>query len=168
MKSNHIKNLINDFKRLKPSERNEFLEFIFYNYPPNKPPKKPKKVNFEFKVGLVKSKLRRQTMLELSISNEQKILVTVGPTTDTGKPAKIDGVPTWTVQSGESVVSVAEDGMSAYLISSDTPGDSVFLVEADADLGEGIETISDIITLHVTGAGAKNLGLVAGTPEAKP
>ena len=168
MKSNHIKNLINDFKRLKPSERNEFLEFIFYNYPPKPVPKKPKKVNFSFEVGLVKSKLRRPQMLDIKITNEEKVLVTITPTTSTNKPATVDGAPTWTVQSGESVVSVAADGMSASLISSDTPGDTVILVEADADLGEGVETISDIIQLHVLGAGAKNLGLSQGPVEAKP
>lgn len=105
--------------------------------------------------------------LELKITNEQKIKVTLTPKTDTGKPAKLDGVPTWEVVSGISTVVVAADGLSADLVSADDPGDTQFLVKADADIGEGVEEISDIISLSVVGATAKNLGLTAGQPEPK-
>ena len=106
-------------------------------------------------------------MLDLTITNEEKINVHVTPVTSTGKPAQIDGKPTWTVTSGEGTLAVADDGLSCFLISSDTPGDTVVLVEADANLGEGVETISDIIQLHVQGANAANLGLRADPPVAK-
>lgn len=109
-------------------------------------------------------------MLEISLTNEQKVKVTLTPVTATGKPAPVDGVPTWEVISGAGPgqnLEVAEDGMSAYLISNDTPGDIEFLVKADADIGEGMEEISDIIKLHVAGAKATSLGLVAGDPEPK-
>lgn len=105
--------------------------------------------------------------LELKITNEQKIKVTLTPKTDTGKPAKLDGVPAWEVVSGNSTVVVAADGLSADLVSADDPGDTQFLVKADADIGEGVEEISDIISLGVVGATAKNLGLSAGQPEPK-
>lgn len=106
--------------------------------------------------------------LEIKITNEQMVDVTITPRTDTGKPAKLDGSPAWTVISGNSQVVVAEDGLSANLISSDEPGDTIVSVKADADLGEGVEEIADTITLSVIGATAKNLGLAAGTPVAKP
>lgn len=105
--------------------------------------------------------------LELKITNEQKIKVTLTPKTDTGKPAVLDGVPTWEVVSGNSTVVAAADGLSADLVSADDPGDTQFLVKADADIGEGVEEISDIISLNVVGATAKNLGLTAGQPEPK-
>lgn len=105
-------------------------------------------------------------MLELKITNEQKIKLTVAPTTAAGKPAELDGDVKFTVESGTSAVERI-DARSAYLISSDTPGDTVIIVEADADLGEGVETISDVVKLTVEGARAANLGLVAGTPETK-
>lgn len=105
--------------------------------------------------------------IEVSISNEQKVPITVSPKTDTGKPAKLDGAPVWSVVSGDSTVVPAADGLSADLVSSDTPGDTVFLVDGDADLGSGVEDVQDTITLHVLGANAKNLGLAAGTPVAK-
>jgi len=106
-------------------------------------------------------------MLEQTITNEQKLPVTITPVTATQKSAKIDGKPTWTVASGDSTLEVAEDGLSANLISADSPGETMIVVEADADLGEGVETISDSIKLTVEGARAINLGLTAGTPIPK-
>lgn len=107
--------------------------------------------------------------VEVSITNEQKIKASLTPTTGGGKPAQLDpnNPPKWSVISGESTVVPAPDGLSADLVSSDTPGDTVFLVEADADLGDGVETISDTIKLTVLGAKAQNLGLTLGTPENK-
>lgn len=106
-------------------------------------------------------------MVDITITNEQKVQATLNPVTATGKPAQLDGKPTWSVVSGDSTLDVAADGLSAFLISSDTPGDTVVLVEADADLGAGVETINDTIQLHVAGARAANLGLTVGTPVAK-
>lgn len=105
--------------------------------------------------------------LQVKITNEQKVNVTLSPTTDTGKPANLDGSPSWTQLNGNASIVVADDGMSAYLISADDPGDSQFIVKADADLGEGVVEISDIVELSVVGATAKNLGLTLSAPEPK-
>lgn len=107
-------------------------------------------------------------MLEINITNEQQVNVTLHPVTATGRPVQVDGAPTWDVISGTSTVNPASDGLSADLISGDDPGDTEFIVRADADLGEGVVEISDIIKLHVSGAMAENLGLVAGEPTPKP
>jgi hypothetical protein len=124
------------------------------------------RVRFGFKIGVPQGKNKRMPV-EISITNEQKVKATLTPVTDTGKPAKLDGAPAWAVISGNSQVVVAEDGLSADLISSDDPGDTVILVKADADVGEGVEEISDTITLKVVGATAKNLGVTLGTAEPK-
>lgn len=126
---------------------------------------KPKRARFDVAFGLPKTK--KIIMQETTITNEQKIPVTLKPVTDTGKPAKLDGAPVWTVVSGEATVVPAADGLSADLISSDTPGDTVFLVDGDADLGSGVEDIQETITLHVSGANAKNLGISFGAPVPK-
>lgn len=126
-----------------------------------------KRVFFGWKLGLACCKQQTKPMLELMLTNEQKIQVTLAPVTATGKPAPLDGTPEWSVISGNSTLEVASDGKSAFLVSADDPGDSQFLVKADADLGEGKEEISDTIKLSVAGARAANLGLVAGTPVAK-
>ncbi len=107
-------------------------------------------------------------MLEINITNEQQVNVTLHPVTAAGRPAEVDGAPTWEVVSGNSTVTPAGDGLSADLVSSNDPGDTDFIVHADADLGEGVIDISDIIRLHVAHANAANLGLVAGDPTPKP
>lgn len=105
--------------------------------------------------------------MQINITNEEEVEVTLTPVTAGGHPAQVDGVPTWEVVNGEATVTVAADGKSAVLRSADTPGDTDFLVSADADLGSGVVTISDVIRLSVAGAGAANLGLVAGAPRPK-
>lgn len=130
------------------------------------PGTRPARVRFGFGVGMPQKK-ERNRMLELTITNEQKIRVTLSPKTDTGKPAPLDGVPTWEIVTGNATLAVAADGLSADLISADDPGDSQVLVKADANIGEGVEEISDVISLRVVGATAKNLGLSAGQPEPK-
>lgn len=127
-----------------------------------------KRASFGFAVDNHKLKPKKKTMLELTITTEQMVRVTIKPVTDTGKPAKLDGAPKWERTSGDSPLEVAEDGLSANLVSSDVPGDSTFLVTADADIGDGVEEIADTITLHVLGALATNLGMVADAPVPKP
>lgn len=125
-----------------------------------------KQIGFGWRIGQPQPKTK-VSMQEITITNEQKILMTVKPVTATGKPAKLDGPIAVTATSGESTFEIQPDGNSFYLISADTPGDSQFLVEGDADLGSGVETISDTVKLTVEGAKAANLGLTSGTPEPK-
>ena len=132
-----------------------------------KPDSSKPKVHFEFSVGPVTRKDPIKMPFNVKITNEQKVNVTLSPKTDSGKPAAVDGAPAWSVVSGDSTVVAAADGLSADLISSDTPGDTTFLIDADADIGEGVESLQDTITLTVAGANAKNLGVVIGTPVLK-
>lgn len=106
--------------------------------------------------------------LDLTITNEQKIKITVTPTTASGVPATLDGPIRVSVASGDSTA-VAVDGEpnAAYLVSAATPGDTTFVVEGDADLGAGEQLVQDVAVLHVAGALAANLGLTAGSPEPK-
>ena len=107
-------------------------------------------------------------MLEVSITNEQKVNITLHPVTATGKPASVDGVPTWAVVSGDGTVAPSDDGLSCFIVSSDNPGDTDVQVSADVNLDPNqVTTISDIIRAHVAGAQAENLGLTADTPVAK-
>lgn len=129
---------------------------------------KAQPVLLHFAFGLPRPKERKNTMTSVTITNEQKVTATLNPTYGTPpKPAKLDGVPTWEVISGESTVVAAADGLSAELVSSDNPGDTEILVKADADLGSGVVEISDIIKLTVAGANADNLGVTVGGPVPK-
>jgi hypothetical protein len=107
-------------------------------------------------------------MLAVACSNEQKVPVTATPRTAAGNPAQVDGALTVTVQSGDGTVE--QDPLTPLVfkaVSGANPGTTVFLVEADADLGSGVQTISDTVELTVTSATAANFGLAAGTPEPK-
>lgn len=130
--------------------------------------KRKKGVHFEYVIGPVSLKQTKERhMIELVITNEEKVQVTLKPVTSSGKPAKLDGTPTWAVTTGSATLEVASDGLSAFLISPDEPGESLVNVEADADLGEGVVTIADAIKLTVNGALATSLGLSAATPVPK-
>lgn len=106
--------------------------------------------------------------MNITLTTEQKIRLSLAPVTESGKPANVDGAPKWTVTEGNATLNVDEDGMSAEIISSDEPGPSTVLVTADADLDEGEEReISETIAVNVTAAEAAGLGLTIGTPEPK-
>lgn len=85
-----------------------------------------------------------------------------------GRPAVLDGALTVTRQSGDGTI-LQDPALPLQFkaVSGDLLADTVFLVEGDADLGAGVEPISDTVTLTVTGAKARNLGLQAGVIEAK-
>lgn len=104
--------------------------------------------------------------LILAITNEQKIQVKLNPTTAGGNPATLDGIPTWKVTSGDATIQSAEDGLSAYLVSGFV-GASNIEVNADANLGEGVSNLTDVIALNVVPAEAAGLGLLAGDAEQK-
>lgn len=103
---------------------------------------------------------------EVTLTTEQKVLVTVNPVTATGQPAQLDGPITATVTSGDCTT-VAVDAKSFFIVSGSTLADSVVQVDGDADLGSGVVTISDTVLTHVQGAMATSLGLTVGTPEPK-
>jgi hypothetical protein len=106
--------------------------------------------------------------LAISCTNEQQIPVTASPVSSSGGAATIDGALTVTVQSGDgTVLQDAATPLVFTAVSGDLPGDTVYLIEADADLGAGTTTISDLVTLTVTSATAASFGLTAGAAEAK-
>lgn len=118
-------------------------------------------------------------MLNLESTTEEKVPVSINPTTKAGNPSKIDGKATVTVSSGgatfleatEEEVTTYETGgfpgLIGFVVSEDTGGSSVFDVSADADLGEGITSVADSINYVYNDPQAQNLGLSSGAPVAK-
>ncbi len=105
--------------------------------------------------------------LSLAITNEEKILVTLNPTTAAGNPAVLDGEPVWVVTEGDATLDVQPGGLSAYLISGSV-GASTVTVAADADLdATELRELTDVIALNVVNAEAAGLGLTAGAAEPK-
>ena len=104
----------------------------------------------------------------ITITNEQKVEVTLAPVTEAGNTATVDGVPVWEVVSGDATLEVAADGLSAFLVSGAADVTSQITVTADADLDEtGVSAITDTIDLAVVAAAASQLGLVVATPVLK-
>lgn len=106
--------------------------------------------------------------MSLILNNEQKVTLAIQPLTAGGNPATVDGVPAWSV-SDETVLSivVAEDGLSAVVTTAGPVGTSQVSVSADADLGEGVKTITGLLDVEVVGAEAATLAINTGTPEPK-
>ena len=105
--------------------------------------------------------------LDISLNNAQKVKVFLNPRTPSGLPAPLDGPPRWGVLAGASTLLVDSDGLAAELISSDALGDTTYLIEADADLGAGVETISGLVRLTVTGQNSPAMGLNFSDPVPK-
>jgi hypothetical protein len=107
-------------------------------------------------------------MLSVACTNEEKVTVIATPRTAQGRPAQVDGALRVTVQSGDGTIE--QDPASPLqfkAVSGDAPGVTTYLVEADADLGEGTTLISDTVELTVNSATAANFGLTAGVVEPK-
>lgn len=107
-------------------------------------------------------------MLSIACTNEEKVTVTAKPQSASGNPAPIDGALVVTVVSGDGTV---EQDPAAPLVFKAVSGPSasvtVYDVAGDADMGAGVVTIHDTVTLTVTSAVAANFGLVAGPIEPK-
>jgi hypothetical protein len=103
--------------------------------------------------------------LQITSTDEQKVPVTLNPTTAAGNPATVEGL-TVTVDVGDATIVEIEANKSFYVVSG-TAGLNSLTVSADADLGEGVVTITDTIEYFVTGAQATSFGLSAGAAEAK-
>jgi len=104
--------------------------------------------------------------LTLSSTTKEKILVKLAPLDSTGAAATLDGDATFEVISGSATIEKV-DALSAYIVSEDSAGVSTIKVSADADLGEGVETIDDTIAYSYNAPKATSLGLVADAPIAK-
>lgn len=107
-------------------------------------------------------------MITTTITNEQEIDGLCNPLTAAGHPAQIDGPVRWEVVDGNSTLgTISDDGKTAVLRSEDGAGTTHFKATADADLGPGMQEISEIYEVIVTPAGAATVGGSFGEPRIK-
>jgi hypothetical protein len=104
--------------------------------------------------------------LEVSLTTEQKVRLSVTPMTPGGQPATLDGPVQWSVEGACTLEAI--DATSTWVLSGSTIGDSIVTVAADADLGQGVVPIGDSATLHVSDPMAASLGMAADEPVLKP
>lgn len=106
-------------------------------------------------------------MVEIKCSSEGKRHFSVNPKTKGGNEARIDGAVQYEVLEGDAEVIPDEEGNGAYLVSGAEGVTSRIKVSADADLGEGVQTIETEISFVVTAPQANDLGISVGEEEAK-
>jgi hypothetical protein len=101
-----------------------------------------------------------------------KVNVSISFTDSKGKPAKVDGAPTWAADNAAVVDSVTPtaDGLSADLHITDTPGACNITVSADVDLGSGTNSHDFVDTVSVIAgdATAATFAFGAVTPDSAP
>jgi hypothetical protein len=87
-----------------------------------------------------------------------------------GKPAKVDGVPTWAASDVTIVDSITPttDGMGAKLHVTDTIGASQVTVTADVDLGDGMSSKDFVDTVSVIAGDAVAADFTFGTVTPDP
>lgn len=106
-------------------------------------------------------------MLNFAGGTDEQLRLTIKPVTGGGKPATIEpNSLKGTVQSGEGAVEVVNASELIFRPVDDVAGDTIILIEGDADVGEGVETISELVTYTASSPRAKLLG-VSGVVEAK-
>jgi hypothetical protein len=134
-----------------------------------------KGTRFDVSVGPVKQKKESQTdMITIALTNLQICTVTLSPKNRKGKPAPIDGVPVWTLQSGNCTIEPSADGKSCVITTPDELADdpaanvTTLLAEGDADIGAGFVPLDETFVITVSAEPATTLGAVVSAPVDKP
>lgn len=106
----------------------------------------------------------------LILTDSQQVPLTVGFTDKANNPAQVqDGSIVWS-SSDETVltVSAAADGLSATAVATGKLGTAQVNVTADADLGAGTTSISNVLDVTVQAGAAVQANISPGTPVEKP
>lgn len=104
-------------------------------------------------------------MLQITITTDQKVVARIEPRSNSGNPLAFEGIAEWGILAGEGTVEAADDGLSAELVSSDTPGNTIYMVTIDADVGLGVEEVSGLIL--VSSIDPNGIGMIASAPVPK-
>jgi hypothetical protein len=107
--------------------------------------------------------------MTLVLKDNQRVAISVSPVDARGNPAKVDGAPVWSVIGpGILALETSDDGLSCVATATGELGVTQVTVTADADLGEGVQTISGLLDVEVIGGMAVGLAINAGVPEDVP
>lgn len=106
----------------------------------------------------------------LTLTDIQEVVLSIAPKDEEGNPAPLDGVPTWSSSDAAIVtVTAAADGLSATAATVGPLGTATVTVTAQGDLtGGGTDTLTDTVTIDVTGSKASALNVTPGTPSQRP
>lgn len=86
--------------------------------------------------------------MQMPVDKTLKLMI--APVDKAGNPAKVDGVPAWSLTDPAlGVLAVEADGMSAVFTPAGALGSLMVQVNADADLGEGVKTIAGELPVEI-------------------
>lgn len=104
----------------------------------------------------------------LVLTDIQKVEFSVSAVSAAGNPASLDGAPVWT-SSDDSVLTlvVSEDGLTCEAVTTGKLGVAQVKVVADADLGEGVTSLTGVLDVEVVASQAVNLEIKPGVPSDK-
>lgn len=99
-----------------------------------------------------------------TLTNEQKINLTVSPLTAGGKPATLTGIPLWSSSDINSItLVVSPDGLSVEAFAANI-GSSTISVIGNAGTDVSPIQLSASVLLQVVSAPAASLNIVVGSP----
>jgi len=103
------------------------------------------------------------------LKDTEQVVLSVVPVDAKGNAAPVDGTPAWDSSDPTvAIVTPAADGLSATVAAAGPLGKAQISVTADADLGEGIESIVGTLEIEVVAGKAVSLSIKTGTPEEIP
>lgn len=114
-------------------------------------------------------KIKGQFMA-LTLTTVQQVKGQVNPVDRQGNPAKVEAGTVNYSSSDESVAVVEEDpdDETKFTVIAKGVGVAQITAEADADLGEGVKTISTFAAVEVLPEGAVGFGFTFAEPEDQP
>lgn len=108
-------------------------------------------------------------MADTNITADQKLPLSIDPTSikdREGNPASVENIVWATSDPTILTIEPAADNLSAVAVSH-LVGQATVLVEADADLGEGVKTINGSLTVLVEAGQAASITVIPGAPTPK-
>lgn len=101
----------------------------------------------------------------LLITTTQKATLTLDPRDAKGNPAKLDGIPEWSVaDTSVATVEVGPGGLTATVVAV-AVGSTQVNVKADARIGPEVKELAGVLEVQVSSAEAVTLGISAGEPS---
>lgn len=104
-------------------------------------------------------------MKTVQLGTDQKVKISLAPTTADGTAAEVQNATA--TATGDVAITPVDGETNAWWAAAGAEGVSTVEITGDADLGEGVNNITDTVELTVVAAEANNLGITVGTPEAK-
>jgi hypothetical protein len=118
-------------------------------------------IRFRWRIGPIEfSPILGEIVMAIVLKDAQKVTINISPVDAKGNAAKVDGAPVWAV-SDPTILTLAPstDGLSCVATTTGVVGTTKIAITADADIGEGVQTISGSIDIEVVGGVAAGLNI---------